>query len=291
MSDIKFHLVVAMYNVEEWIAENIAFIKNQTFSNFQVILIDDISTDKTIEIVQEAIAADNRFKLIINDEKKYKTRNVVEGIALCNARPEDVIVLVDGDDRLFDENVLQKVADTYQQQNCWMTYGCFQRSNGTIGKHCRPYSNSVIKNNSFRKNKWFASHLKTFKYKLWLQLNMDIFNISKTELEAALNRVLWKLKLGCWLQWRKVTLENLVDSTGKYIRRVDDKAFSFPMLEMSGDKAYFIDEVLYLYRDDISYFEGSNTNFEKNNNEKYHTRLIRNIIIHKQKYQRLEQLK
>jgi glycosyltransferase involved in cell wall biosynthesis len=43
---MKFHIITAMYNVEEWIEENIQLLKNQTYTNFQVVLVDDISTDK-----------------------------------------------------------------------------------------------------------------------------------------------------------------------------------------------------------------------------------------------------
>ena len=97
---MKFHIITAMYNVDEWIEENIQLLKDQTYTNFQVVLVDDISTDKTVALVQAAIQGDDRFRLIINQEKKFKTRNVVEAIEAANPDDEDVIVLVDGDDRL-----------------------------------------------------------------------------------------------------------------------------------------------------------------------------------------------
>ena len=43
--------------------------KSQTHKNFECIIIDDISTDNSVEIIRK-IENDNRFKLIVNTEKK-----------------------------------------------------------------------------------------------------------------------------------------------------------------------------------------------------------------------------
>ena len=135
---MKMHLVIAMYNVSNAVERNIRVVRSQTFTEFQCILIDDISTDDTVERARAAIDGDDRFRLIVNEEKKYKTRNVVEGIAMANADDEDVIVLLDGDDQLADENSLQIVADTYARDDCWMTYGSYRSPDGERDPICRP---------------------------------------------------------------------------------------------------------------------------------------------------------
>ena len=93
-----------------------------------------------------------------------------------------------------------------------------------------------------------------------------------------------------WRHWRKIKAEDLHDISGKYIRRVDDKAFSYPMLEMSGEKARFIDEVLYLFRTERTPYDGPDQNYGKDKSEKWHTRLVRDILTHKEPYKRLQQL-
>lgn len=287
---MKFHIITAMYNVEEWIEENIRFLKNQTFTNFQAILVDDQSTDETVKVAQTAIAGDERFKLIVNQEKKYKTRNVVEAIEAAKADDEDVIVFVDGDDRLAHEDVLKKLQLVYQRQDCWMTYGSFGDSHGVRYDGCRPYKNSVIERHRFRQSKWIAYHLKTFKYKLWKKLDMNVFQVSDTEVKQALRRALLKLNFRSWKQWKNIKAEELHDSSGRYIRRIDDKAFSYPMLEMSGHKACFIEEVLYIFRSERTPYGGPDQNYGKQKSEKWHTRLIREILCHKEPYPRSREL-
>jgi len=286
---MKFHIIIAMYNVEGWISENIAMLRKQTFQNFNAIIIDDISSDNTVELVNKAIAGDERFNVVINSEKKFKTRNVVDGISYANAAPEDVIILLDGDDRLFDENALQTVADTYQKDDCWMTYGSFVRSNGRK-KHCKAYKQSVIDAHSYRQNKWLGSHLKTFKYALWCKLDMNIFLVTEDEVKSAVKRSLLAFNLKRWFVWRKIKAKELHDDSGLYIKRVDDKAFSYPMLEMSGERASFIDAPLYYYRNDVTDYSGKTRNFGAQNSEKLYMRIIRDILVNKKPYNRLTTL-
>ncbi len=287
---MKFHIITAMYNVEEWIEENIQSIKDQSFKNFQVVLVDDMSTDRTVELIKNAIRDDSRFQLIINKEKKFKTRNVVEAINASNPDDDDIIILVDGDDRLASKEILKKLIDTYQSQNCWMTYGSYANNEGIRSKNCYPYDINTIKENSFREKKWIASHLKTFKYKLWKKLDMNIFHITDNEIHKALIRSLMKLQFRHWYHWKNIKAKDLHDTSGKYIKRIDDKAFSYPMLEMSGDRAFFIEEVLYIFNTERTPYNGPDQNYGKNKSEKWHTRLIRDNLIHKKKYKRLNQL-
>jgi len=287
---MKFHIITAMFNVEEWIEENIQSLKDQTHTDFQAIFVDDMSTDNTVDLVRAAIQGDDRFHLIVNQEKKFKTRNVVEAIEAAKPEDEDVIVMVDGDDCLAHKDALRKVASVYQQEDCWMTYGSFCDSQGIRAACCKPYKKSVIKKHRFRQSKWIAYHLKTFKAKLWKQLDMDIFQITDSEVRNVLRRSLLRLQVRAWRNWKDIDVKDLHDSSGKYIKRVDDKAFSYPMLEMSGDRACFIEDVLYVFRSERTPYGGSDQNYGKDKSEKWHTRLVREILRHKKPYKRLEQL-
>lgn len=289
---MKFHVVIVTYNVEEWIEENLQVLKQQTYRDFRAVIIDDQSTDRTVDLVRKLIQGDDRFKLVLNQEKKYKTRNVVEAISMADADDDDVFVFVDGDDNLAHKNVLQRLHDVYQEKNCWMTYGSFTTSDSSSirSPKCYAYNEQIIRNNAFRETRWLASHLKTFKYKLWKQLDMDIFYISNKEIKRTLVRSLMKLNIRRWYHWKNIKSADLHDVSGKYIRRIDDKAFTFPMLEMAGDKAVFIDDVMYVYHPECMPYDSEEQNYGINKSEKWHTRLIREILIHKQKYTRLKDL-
>jgi hypothetical protein len=84
---------------------------------------------------------------------------------------------------------------------------------GEIGKEASQYPPEVINTNTFRSDKWRASHLKTFKYSLW----------------------------------KKVNVEDLKDSTGSFYEMSYDQAMMLPMLEMAGEKALYIPEALCVY--------------------------------------------
>lgn len=203
-----------MYNVEDWIETTIKSISQQSYENFQCVIIDDISSDDSVNIVSELIKNDDRFKLLVNKEKKFALRNIVEGIDYLNPSSEDVILIVDGDDWLAHKNVLNKLNTVYTTQDVWLTYG--NHVNYPDGEPYWPlfkYPQSVIDTNSFRNFRFLASHLRTFKYKLWKQIKK----------------------------------EDLQDETGQFFQTAGDLAAMFPMLEMCKDKFCFIEDTLYVY--------------------------------------------
>ena len=64
---IKF--VVCVWNAENYIQNCIRTLLNQKDTNFEVYIIDNVSTDKTVETTQNLVKDDQRFHLIVNQEK------------------------------------------------------------------------------------------------------------------------------------------------------------------------------------------------------------------------------
>lgn len=98
----KISIIVPMYNVEEFIAETIESLLCQTYKNIEIILIDDASTDRTVEIASNyAIKHDNI--MIINQPKNTGpagTRNV----GLRSAKGS-YLTFVDSDDLLHQHAI------------------------------------------------------------------------------------------------------------------------------------------------------------------------------------------
>ena len=108
-------IVTCFWNVEDYIEKCITSIKNQKFTDYKVFLVDDVSTDNTVEIIKNLINGDDRFILIQNTEKKFKLRNMDE--LFRNEElfyDEDIIIELDGDDWFYDENVLEFINDKYE---------------------------------------------------------------------------------------------------------------------------------------------------------------------------------
>jgi glycosyltransferase involved in cell wall biosynthesis len=216
---INFKIIIPMYNVEEWIESTLNSLLQQTYPNYNCVIVDDISTDSSVEIVNSMIKNDSRFTLIVNKEKKYGLQNIVEAIDSCNCDKEDVIVTLDGDDWLANKTVLEKLVTYYSQNDIWMTYG--NHTNFPDGEPYWPlfkYPDDIVQSNNFRNFRFLASHLRTFKFKLW----------------------------------DKIDKKDLLDQNGKYFQTAWDLAIMFPMLEMSSDKSLFIEETMYVYNNKTS---------------------------------------
>jgi glycosyltransferase involved in cell wall biosynthesis len=283
-TECQFLVIIPVFNMEAWIGENIAVLKNQSYRNFRCFIGDDLSSDNSAEIIEKAIDGDSRFTLIRHTTKKFSLGNICTLIDCANAEDEEVVVLIDGDDCLAHENVLKKLTEVYRTENCWLTYGSYANINShKLDTICLPYPQIVVKYNRFRDVKWRASHLKTFKYKLWKQVHPASLTISAAELKKAKLRALLKGHWRNWRNWRNIQLQELVDPSGRFTRRCSDKAITSPLLEMAGERAVFVPDVLYYYR----VYETTPAFGTAKHKQKWYQRLTRNIIQHKDRYRRL----
>lgn len=66
----KVSIIVPVYNAENFIEETIECVFNQTYSNFELILVDDCSTDKSAEIIKNI--KDKRV-IYLKNEKKLRS--------------------------------------------------------------------------------------------------------------------------------------------------------------------------------------------------------------------------
>lgn len=88
-------IIMPTYNVEKYVEEAVHSILMQTYSNFELIIVDDCSTDSTYAILSRLASMDNRIKLFRNDEnsKICKTLNRAYSYAKGS-----FIARMDGDD-------------------------------------------------------------------------------------------------------------------------------------------------------------------------------------------------
>lgn len=94
MNNIAVSIVVPAYNVEEFIGDCIKSIQNQTFSNWEAIIVDDGSRDKSVEVIKNLLKDDNRLRLISQPNGGVsKARNT--GILAAKGQ---YLTFIDGDD-------------------------------------------------------------------------------------------------------------------------------------------------------------------------------------------------
>jgi glycosyltransferase involved in cell wall biosynthesis len=162
---IKF--VVCFWNAEKYIKNCIRSLKGQKDTDFKVYLIDDMSTDMTVETIKPLIESDNRFELIVNTEKKFKLKNLDELISTFD--DEDIVIELDGDDFLLTPDVVEDIREVYSDGKVWLTNGSFMYTNGHPGfsEKCNP---DTIRQDEFR-----FSHLRTWKSFLWKAIPKSYF--------------------------------------------------------------------------------------------------------------------
>ena len=68
----EISIIVPVYNTEKYISRCIESILNQTFKDFELILIDDGSQDRSGEICDEYAKEDNRIRVFHNNNKGYQ---------------------------------------------------------------------------------------------------------------------------------------------------------------------------------------------------------------------------
>lgn len=94
---MKVSVIMPVYNTEKYVAEAIESILNQTFKDFEFIIIDDCSTDWSYQICKEYAKKDKRIRLFRNDKNMgvVKTRNLL----FKKVSPESkYIAIIDSDD-------------------------------------------------------------------------------------------------------------------------------------------------------------------------------------------------
>ncbi|WP_270378291.1 glycosyltransferase family 2 protein, partial [Enterococcus malodoratus] len=110
MSTPFFSIILPVYNVERYLERSINSIKNQIEQNFEVILINDGSTDNSENKILDLIANDNRFSLINKDnEGSGPARN--DGLRLAEG---NYIYFMDPDDEI-KKNLLDDCKKTLEK--------------------------------------------------------------------------------------------------------------------------------------------------------------------------------
>lgn len=105
-------IVVPIYNVEEYLKKSLLSVKEQTYRNFEAILVNDGATDSSAQIATEFVSEDNRFRLIHQENKGLSgARNT--GLKEADG---DYVFYLDSDDILVQDalEVLVDAAVKYQ---------------------------------------------------------------------------------------------------------------------------------------------------------------------------------
>ena len=116
-----------MFNSEAFISETISSVINQTYKNWELFLIDDFSTDKTLEIVNQFLSQNPNIKLIENNFNSGATISRNKGI---EASQGEYIAFLDADD-LWKPEKLEVQIKFMQTENSDISFSSYEQINET----------------------------------------------------------------------------------------------------------------------------------------------------------------
>jgi glycosyltransferase involved in cell wall biosynthesis len=250
MSQSKVSVIMPVYNTKQWVWEAIESILNQTFEDFEFIIIDDYSSDGSYEICKKYAEKDKRIKLYKNEKNKWIsfTRN-----KLIELASTDYITTQDSDDISIKNRIeleynflLNNPNYSVVWWNCeiidkngekiWLRKYSDDISSVIMKKSPLSNPSTMFRKSLFKKVWWYEKWLNYGEdYDLWLRFYLNWYGIKN------LDQTLLKYRLREWQTKStklKETLKNTIKLQKKYIKLWIKTSFS--------DKIYLLCENILL---------------------------------------------
>lgn len=146
-----FSIIIPVYNKEEGIKQSIQSVLSQALVDFEVIVVNDGSTDSSMSIIESL--SDNRFRIITQENSGP---SAARNRGICEASG-DFTIFLDADDELLPD-ALNTIWNDVQRYQCYDVF-CFNHmieQNGRIFKRAKFYPTGVVWNNY---RAWFFNML------------------------------------------------------------------------------------------------------------------------------------
>jgi glycosyltransferase involved in cell wall biosynthesis len=209
----RMHVVVTCHNASRFIEKSITSIRHQTWQSLSVMVVVDASTDGSAERAQEAIGEDSRFRLHVLEQRVWAANARKIALDRLDARSEEIVVLVDGDDWLLSAETLAIIHQFHHSRRLLVAYGNYITTDDTVGAWGRDYPLAAKITGTHRSIGWLCAPPRSFRYGLWSHVQPGA----------------------------------LKDSSGEYFRVATDIALFLPILELAGMRSGFLKQPLYVY--------------------------------------------
>ncbi|MCR5207532.1 MAG: glycosyltransferase [Eubacterium sp.] len=117
---MKFSIIIPVYNVEEYLEECVNSVLRQTFTDFEIVLVDDGSTDSSVSICDKLAELDCVSCYHVENGGAASARNY--GMTVAKG---DYFIFMDSDDYWSDKNALSQIADSIEKNKSdIVVFGC-----------------------------------------------------------------------------------------------------------------------------------------------------------------------
>lgn len=199
---------MSTFNDSGYIGESIKSVLNQTFTNWELIIFNDASTDDTGTIIKKFIQKDNRIKYFKNSKNMGLVVNLIKGISKSGG---EFIARIDGDDTWLDRDKLKKQIEFLVENQEYGLVGSWARvidsENNIVSftknpvtdhdirryylmENCFFHSSVMIRKTVYEKAGGYDPNIKTAEdYDLWLRIGKisKIYNIPEYLISYRIN--------------------------------------------------------------------------------------------------------
>jgi len=168
---VKISIITVTYNSAQTVEETILSVMNQSYSDIEYIVIDGLSEDNTMQIVEKYR---KKISKIISEKDQGLYDALNKGIALATG---EVVGILHSDDFYTSNNVIQKYANLFQKTGCDAVYSdLYYVDRVDTNKIIRKWKSGDYTQNSFI-NGWMPPH-PTFFVKKEVYSKFGNFNTS-----------------------------------------------------------------------------------------------------------------
>ncbi len=214
-------VISPFWNAEDYIERNIRSVASQDYDNYLHILINDASTDSSLNVVKNAVNEfpNYNFKLVNNKTNKGAILNQLTAVQEY-VNNDDIVVLLDGDDWLVNNNTIFHYYNDLYNRGYEFTYGSMWSIADNIPLIAQEYPNSV------KANKSYKQHLFNWK-------------IPYTHLRTVLGK-----------HFCNIDCEKFKDSSGNWMKSGADNPLFYELIEqVEPSKVYCNQEIVCNYND------------------------------------------
>ena len=157
----KISILMTVFNSSNYLKDSIESILNQTYSNFELVIINDHSTDNSLNIIKSF--KDPRLKLFNLDSKYGRTKALNYGLSKCSS---NIIAIQDADDLSLSKRLEKLITKISENESIGLVFSNFEIINkdGKLIKQANP-------NHLLNKKKFFSK----LKYKNMIAHSSIIF--------------------------------------------------------------------------------------------------------------------
>ena len=142
---MKISIITASYNYADYIGDTIKSVLNQTYSDWELIIVDDGSTDNSVDIIKQYCKEDNRIKFFAHENNENKGLKDTLLLGISKAQGE-WIAFLESDD-CWQENYLEKKIEVIEK---FPSVGLIFNDVELFGDEKKVYIQSPIFNDNYK---------------------------------------------------------------------------------------------------------------------------------------------